>query len=168
MTIKFHCEHCGKLIQAPDEAGGRRGTCPHCNGSNFIPAAEKEPELEVAPLDEQAERERQEEIERLLDAERDLRAASAPVEKTPRLSQRPTTEVDPAELHHLVVNYCLDMANGRLDRAETHVARLNQHRGPNRVAVSDFLSGKILEPTLDPIPAKVLQGFLENLQKQME
>jgi len=40
MTIKFHCEHCRRLVQAPDSAGGRRGTCPHCQGSNFIPAGD--------------------------------------------------------------------------------------------------------------------------------
>lgn len=166
MTIKFHCEHCRRLVQAPDSAGGRRGTCPHCQGSNFIPAGDVE-ELDITPLDEKEERHRKRTIETLMDAERDILAESANPEKTPRLGQRDPEDIEPEDLYHLVVNYCLDMAAGNLERADDHAYKLNEHSGTNRRAVSDFQTGKALEPSLDTIPVKVLQGFLKDLMTKM-
>lgn len=167
MTITFHCEHCRELVQAADEAGGRRGKCPHCQGSNFVPLGGEVDPVDLAPLDETEEQQRRREVEALIAAERELLAESAPVETSPRLAERDSADIKPEDLHHLVVNYSLDMANGRLERAETHVQKLNQHQGPNRLAVSDFLTGKVLEPALDGVPVKVLQGFLTNLQQRM-
>ena len=167
MTIQFHCEHCGKLVQAPDDAGGKRGKCPHCQGSNFIPAPQSA-EIDLAPLDGEEERRRQREIERLLAAERDILAETVRDEKTPRVSQMDTQDVAPPDLHHLVVNYCLAIARGNLQDADVQVMKLNQHSGPNRQAVSDFIDGKVLEPALDAVPGRVLQGFLKTLMRLMK
>ncbi|NQU75381.1 MAG: hypothetical protein HQ546_03570 [Planctomycetes bacterium] len=168
MTIKFHCEYCGKIVQAPDSAGGQRGKCPHCQRSNFIPAPEGGEPLDLVPLDEQSEMQRRQEIDALLAAERELLAQTTRGETTPRISQKETAELASEDLHHLVINYCLDMSDGKLERAETHVLKLNAHKGPNRQAVSDFLTGKILEPVLDIVPTKVLQGFLTDLMTKMQ
>jgi hypothetical protein len=167
MTIQFHCEHCGNLVQAPDDAGGKRGKCPHCQGSNFIPAPQTN-EIDLTPMDEEEERRRQREVEKLLQAERDILAETSHEEKTPRVSQMDTRDVSPADLHHLVVNYCLAISRGNLQDADVQVMKLNQHSGPNRQAVSDFIDGKVLEPALDAIPVKVLQGFLKTLARAME
>ncbi len=167
MTIRFHCGSCGKLVEAPDQAGGRRGKCPYCEGSNYIPAAKTEKEFDLAPLDEHEERIRKQEISSLFDAERDLRSETSFGEIGPRLSEQTGEDVKPADLHHLIVNYCLDMAAGNLERAQTHVDRLDRFEAVNLQAVDDFLSGRTIEPTLDAIPVKVLQGFLKNLLGQL-
>jgi hypothetical protein len=53
MAIKFNCEKCGRKVQAPDEAGGRRGQCPFCHDSIYIPAPpEQVEEIPLAPLPE--------------------------------------------------------------------------------------------------------------------
>lgn len=167
MTIKFHCQYCGSLVQAPEESAGKRGKCPHCERSNFIPAAEGEAPLELAPLDEEEERRRQREVDRLLRAERDLLAETRRDESTPRLSQREPSEILAEDLHHMVINYCLDMFNGQLARAAEHVRGLADHPAAGRQAVSDFVEGRILEPVLDSIPVRVLQGYLKTLQKDL-
>lgn len=167
MTIKFHCEYCGNLVQAPDDSGGKRGKCPHCQRSNFIPAPEGEEPLELAPLDEEEERQRRREVERLMQAERELLAETRRDEVDPRLSQRDVAEVSAADLHHLVVNYCLDMVNGQLARASENAEKLSQYGDNGRQAVQDFISGKILEPALDRIPLRVLQGYLKELHKTL-
>ncbi len=60
MSIEFHCEHCSKLIKAPNEAGGQNGKCPHCKAVNYIPMPQDEAEeLPLVPLDEADERRRQ-------------------------------------------------------------------------------------------------------------
>jgi len=163
MTIQFHCEHCGKKVEAPDEAGGRRGKCPYCKGSNYIPSGGEAEALELAPVDEHAEKLRRQEVHDLIEAERDLLSETSLASAAPRLSERDAGEVAAEDLHHVVVNYCLDMTAGDLERAETHVTQLRRFGPAGLQAVDDFLSGRVLEPALDAVPVKVLQGFLKNL-----
>ena len=40
MGITFHCEYCGKKIQAPNEAGGKWGKCPACSHKLYVPASD--------------------------------------------------------------------------------------------------------------------------------
>ena len=64
MAIKFHCENCGQKVQAPDEHGGKRGQCPFCKHSIYIPAAAEEGgEIPLAPLSDQEEQKRRELLE---------------------------------------------------------------------------------------------------------
>ncbi len=58
MGISFHCEHCGKKIEAPDTAGGKWGKCPACHNKVYVPAsktAQPDDELRLAPLDTEEE-----------------------------------------------------------------------------------------------------------------
>jgi len=164
MTIRFHCEHCGKTVEAPDSAGGRRGKCPYCQGSNYIPTPGDEEEIDLAPLDESTERLRRQEERELRQADRDLLSeTSHGTHPSPRLSERDPSDARPEDLHHVVVNYALNMAAGDLERAATHVRTFRRFGSVGRQAVDDFLSGRVLEPALDKVPVKVLQGFLHNL-----
>ena len=59
MTIAFRCSHCHKDVQAPDAAAGKRGKCPFCGQSNYVPApVAPADELDLAPVDEAADRRR--------------------------------------------------------------------------------------------------------------
>ena len=52
MGISFHCEHCGKKIEAPDAAGGKWGKCPGCHNKVYVPAnkpTQPDDELRLAP-----------------------------------------------------------------------------------------------------------------------
>ena len=61
MSIELHCPRCGKLIRAPDDAGGKRGKCPYCQAGVYVPMpAGEEDDIPLAPLDSQdVEREAQ-------------------------------------------------------------------------------------------------------------
>lgn len=73
MAIEFHCDHCGKLIRADDEHGGRRGRCPYCRQSVYIPSAAGPVEpLPIAPPDSAEERERQRLLRETRELERQL------------------------------------------------------------------------------------------------
>ncbi len=53
MSIEFRCQSCGKSVRASDEAGGKRGKCPYCKVSVYIPApTEESGEIGLAPVDE--------------------------------------------------------------------------------------------------------------------
>ena len=166
MSIQFRCEHCGKQVTAPDAAGGRRGKCPYCSGSNYIPSPVGDDDLvPLAPIDEGEEKRRQKEIDKLIRAERDILAESGGQPPVP-LDQREDLQVD--DLHHFVVNYCLDMGKGSLSRARRHIDSLRQYGTMGGEAVNDFLNGKIKEPALNALPPKVLQGFLTQLKNELK
>lgn len=163
MPITFQCEHCRKQVKAPDGAGGKRGKCPHCGQSNYIPmpTTDDDDGIPLAKIDTEEEKRRREEEQALLEQERELIAETAPPQGPP-LEQR--EDLTSEDLHHFVVNYCLDMAAGKLDRAETHIEQLKKHSQLGVTAVDDFLKGEVTEPALGDIPAPVLQGFLKQLR----
>ena len=165
MSITFQCEHCHKEVKAPESAAGKRGKCPHCQQSCYIPTPVADEDLyDVAPLDDEGERRREEELRRLREQEKQLLAEDKDAPSEP-LDQR--EDVSNEDLHHLVVNYCLDLAGSKLPRAATHVKKLQGFGAAATQAVDDFLSGGVTEPALDGIPAPVLQGFLKQLREQL-
>jgi len=165
MSITFRCEHCRKEVEAPDDAGGKRGKCPFCGQSNYIPLPVGEDDvLPLAPIDEEDERRREEEVRKLLQQEQDLLSAIGG-EAAPPLEHR--KDLKSADLHHFVVNYCLDVAKGNLQRAEKHAEQLKRFGRQGLEAVDDFISGKVLEPALDAIPTKTLQGLLKKMRERI-
>ncbi len=165
MTIAFQCQGCQKDIKAPDEATGKRGKCPFCGHSNFIPSpAAQNDELDFAPTDEEEERRRQREVEQLRRQERDLLKETSGRDKAAADAKE---EPDSMSLHHHVVNYCLDVANSHLDRLAVHMTHLAKNKQAGLAAVADFITGKAIEPALDKIPPRVLQGFLAQLRDEL-
>ena len=163
MTITFKCEHCGKKIEASDSLGGKRGKCPYCKQSNYIPAPVPDDELiDLAPEDTEEEKRIREESEALRSQERGL-IAEMDSGDAPPVPLENRDEVNAEDLYHLVVNYCLDLADSKLEQAEDHLAKLQRFPQSAEKAVEDFISGKAIEPALDRIPTKVLQGFLNQL-----
>ena len=166
MSISFRCEHCGKKVEAPDSAGGRRGKCPYCKQSNYIPMPVSEDELfELAPEEDEPPRSGPE-AEAISEQERALIAeiGGAYTGRVP-LEQREGLKTE--DLHPFVVNYCLDLSDSRLDRAGMHLTELRKVPKIALAAVDEFLSGQALEPALDKIPPKILQGFLTQLRKEL-
>jgi DNA-directed RNA polymerase subunit RPC12/RpoP len=165
MTISYNCEHCGKNIQASDAEGGKRGKCPFCQGSNYVPAPIEDEELfDLAPEDDDLSSKAEQAEVRRLGGE--LMSELGPSDDVnPPLEQR--TDIKIEDLYPFVVNYCLDMSNSKLDRLRAHVVELRRHRGMAKSAVDDFLNGRAKEAGLNQIPPKVLQAFLLQLKKEL-
>jgi len=157
MTISFPCEHCGKKVEAPDAAGGKRGKCPYCHGSNYIPAPVSDEDLYALGPEEEVTDDPDVQAQKLA-----LLSEAGGGEESVPLEHREDITAD--DVMHLVVNYCLDISASKLERAESHVAELRKAPGPAREAISSLASGQTLEPALDSIPAPVLQGFLQQLK----
>jgi phage FluMu protein Com len=166
MSITFRCANCQKEVQAPDAAAGKRGKCPYCGHSSYIPSPVNEADLiPMAAVDEEEERRRAQRIKELLQQEHDLIAETGTQPAAPLEHQE---DVAAEDLYHFVVNYCLDLATGKLDRAQTHVTELRKHGFAAQQAVQDFLGGRAEEPALDSIPKRVLQGFLTQLRDELK
>lgn len=161
MALTFKCEHCHKKVSAPESVGGKRGKCPFCKESTYIPLPVSEDEiLDLAPLDDEEEQERQRLESELRAQEHDLIAASGVIDSVP-LSER--DDVTSEDLHHFVINYCLDMASGNFKRAEKNAAELKQFHKVGVEAVKYFQIVQGNEPALSQIPPPVVQGFLKDL-----
>ena len=136
-----------------------------------LPPAPAEPEpaapddddlLGLAPIDEDEERQREERVRELMEQERELLADT---DGAKPLANR--EDMDASDLHNFIVNYCIDMAGGKLERAKTHADQLRKYRGLAGEAIDGFLAGKA-EPAdqqaLAHIPPPVLAGFLKSLK----
>ena len=53
MAIDFHCDQCGRALQAADDHAGRHGKCKHCGHSVVVPglSAAAEQPLHLEPLE---------------------------------------------------------------------------------------------------------------------
>jgi phage FluMu protein Com len=165
MSITFRCEHCRKEVEAPDGAAGKRGKCPFCGQSNYIPLPVSEDDLlPLAPIDDEEEQHRRQEIQELIEQEREL-AIEGKGQLLPPLDHR--EDLKSQDLHHFVVNYCLDIAGGQRGRAETHAEQLRRSGQQGLQAVDDFITGKAIEAALDAIPTGTLQGYLKHLRERV-
>jgi hypothetical protein len=168
MAIEFHCEHCGKKIKAPSEHAGKRGKCPGCEQSVYIPTPPDEIEpLRLAPVDEAAEREKQrleEESRRVTDAIRSDKT-EVPTEQSRPAMAAPVGDVRlRPDMETLVTEYARCMANGKLAEAEEFATdiRADWERAQeviDRITMDDLPPAK-----LSKIPKPVLVGFLKQLR----
>jgi len=167
MAIEFHCYHCGKLVRAPDDAGGRHGKCPACHQSVYIPMPPEQIEpLELAPVDETEERERERllretrELQRRLLSERepaDLAGAAAPGSGGGALPP----ELD---METLVIEYVEAMAAGELAQAEELAADIRADMKAAEEVIQRLTLDEIPPQRLAGIPRAVLVGFLKQLR----
>ena len=164
MSITIKCDGCQKEIKAPDAAAGKRGKCPYCGHSCYIPVPVSEDDLlPLAPDDEEEERKREQELRAQA---RELLAEMGGT-SGPSVDEKEPHHVPAEELYHFVVNYCMDMASGKLERAETHVARLKRHGYTGLQAVEDFLTGRAEEEAMKIIPKPVLTAYLNQLTQKL-
>ena len=166
MSIKFHCEHCSKKIDAPDATGGKRGKCPACHNIVYVPQMNNDDdELTLAPIDE-TEAERQ---KRLL-AETSLLTQNILQEKDePKGGAAPNTgtDTDEAEVTGTIVRYLRQMADGDLDAAQITAEAIAAHRRQAKDILEQMAGSDPLVPELPDVPAQVLSGLIRNLRTRI-
>ncbi|MBI4716319.1 MAG: hypothetical protein HY763_00785 [Planctomycetes bacterium] len=176
MPIELHCAKCGKLIRAPESAGGKHGKCPYCMESVYVPMPpEDDGVIPLAPLDEDEERRAAEErreavrfsavIDKLTDtpggAEPAGRGKAAAAGGAPRrgTEDAPGQVIDLAEE---VERFVLAMRDSKLDAAEAAAGRLRKTGTRGK----DYVEGLMLDempPTFANVPPALVQGFLKAL-----
>ncbi len=169
MTIKLHCDHCGKEIKAPDDAGGKWGKCPACHNKLYVPLpAVADEELKVAPLDEselQKQRQLMAETFRLTrDILQEQNASEAPAGPG---ALPVAAEISEQQLTEYIVRYLRQMVDGRLDEAQRTAERIVPHRRKATVILDQFAKSDAPDPELEDIPKQVLSGFIRNLRTRI-
>jgi DNA-directed RNA polymerase subunit RPC12/RpoP len=185
MAITFHCNHCGKKIEAIDSAGGKWGKCPACHNRVYVPLQEIYEELKLAPVDESEEQKRK----RLLAETHQLTQDILKEKEIPPETAEPTTEPNEKELtenkqpaswskwaaiemgekelmKNIIIHLRL-MADGELDEGEKIVNLIAPH-GPRAIEILDRIAlSEIPEPELADIPQQVLSGLIRTLRNKI-
>jgi hypothetical protein len=172
MGISFHCEHCGKKIEAPDTAGGKWGKCPACHNKVYVPANNPpDDELRLAPIDTEEERRRKKmaaEVDRLREKilnEKDIPEEGV-VPKNQSAAPKPG-DLSDAELTTFIISYLRQMADGELDLAE-QTAKTILSNGQNAIRLLEKIAlSEIPEPEIADIPQQVLSGLIKNLRSRL-
>jgi DNA-directed RNA polymerase subunit RPC12/RpoP len=165
MSIKFHCEHCGKRIDAPDTAGGKRGKCPACHNKIYVPEIEADEELKLAPVDE-TEGERQKRLlAETFELTRNILEERAIPE--PPGTAHASAAVDEDELTDVIVLYLRQMADGDLDSAQRTAQAIATHRREAMGALERMAASDPPNAELQDIPAQVLSGLIRNLRTRI-
>ncbi|MFC1793915.1 hypothetical protein ACFL3Q_10055 [Planctomycetota bacterium] len=164
MAIIFHCEHCGKKIEAADTAGGKWGKCPSCHNKLYVPSQDIGEELKLAPVDETAlEREHRLMLETHMLTQDILRERDIPDGPPPPAGA--VYDMGDKELSQNIILYLRQMLNGELDEAE-RTAALIAPFGHRAVAIIDRIAlSEIPEPELADIPSQVLAGSIRTLRE---
>jgi hypothetical protein len=183
MSISFQCEHCGKKVEAPDNAGGKWGKCPGCHNRVYVPAQrlaeQADDELRLAPLNNEDERKQQEMFAETVRLRQDiLSETSVPEDVAPAREQpaagkpakhpadKPVAMSD-AELTTSIIGYLRQMADGELEEAE-RTAETIISGGSKAIRILERIAvSKTPEPELADIPQNVLSGLIKGLRGRL-
>ena len=172
MAIIFHCEHCGRKIEAADTAGGKWGKCPACHNRLYVPASESEEELKLAPLDE-TELERK---QRLMAEANRLTQDILQEREIPEGATEPgdpigTTglgfEMSQIELKQYIVKYLKLMADSELYEAQQIASLITPHSARAVKILNEIALRGISEPELAGISQLVLSGLIKSLRDEI-
>jgi hypothetical protein len=160
MSIELHCPQCQKLIRAPDNVGGKRGKCPYCGASVYVPTLPDESEeIGLAPVNEQEEH-------RARKLRREAAQYAAAVDHVtdagndgPDVAETPGNVVD---VGGDVEIFIIAMRDSKLDEADAATKRLKRSSARARDYIQGLLADEI-PPAFENVPQPVVQGFLKAL-----
>jgi hypothetical protein len=167
MAITFHCEHCGKKIEAPDNAGGKWGKCPACHNKVYVPASEVDEELKLAPMDTSDLAEQQRLIDETRRIEQEIMSETAEVMDDSAERAVPVYDISDKELTKNIIIYLRLMADGDLEQAERTAGSII-HCGKRALKIIDGIAlSEIPEPELADIPPQILSGLVRALRTKI-
>lgn len=170
MAIEFHCDHCGHKVRTSSENAGKRGRCPSCHQSVYIPTPSEDIELlRLAPLDEDAERQKQRLLEKSREVVRSIREerTELPAEAAAE-SALPEPEGDvrlPSDVETLVTQYILCMSQGELDEAEELARDIRRDMARADEFIQRLTIDELPPARLAGIPRALILGFIKQLRE---
>ncbi|MHC4618946.1 MAG: hypothetical protein ACYTEQ_14475 [Planctomycetota bacterium] len=166
MPIVFHCEYCGKKIEAKDGAGGKWGKCPSCHNKLYVPAFDSDDELKLAPMDTSEEAKRRQLLAETYKITQDI-LQERDVPEGPEEPIMLAYEVSDEELTRSIITYLHQMAGGELGIAR-ETANLIIPFGSRAVEILDRIAlSDMPEPELADVPPQVLAGLIRDLRSQI-
>jgi hypothetical protein len=166
MAITFHCEHCGKKIEAPDSAGGKWGKCPACHNKLYVPGSDSDEELKLAPIDESDQAKQRELMAETYKLTQDILLERETPNELAEVAT-PASAIGDKELTKNIVAYLRQMADGNLNQAE-RIANSIVSSGDKALKILDGIAlSEIPEPKLADIPQQVLSSLIRTLRNKI-
>ncbi len=166
MAITFHCEYCGKKIEAKDNTGGKWGKCPACHNKLYVPSLGTDEEIKLAPIDESEEEKKKRLMAETYRLTQDI-LQEREVPNGPANAAEPISEMGEKELTKNIILYLRQIANGELNQAN-RIAELIAPHGRKGVEILDRIAlSEIPEPELADVPPQVLSGLIRELRTRI-
>ncbi len=166
MTISFHCEHCGRKIEAPDDAGGKWGKCPACHNKVYIPNLNVDPNIKLAPVDEDEEKRQRELLEETHKLTQNI-LQQRDVPNEGEVSEEPVPELNDEQLKKEITGYLRQMADGELSEAQSRLRKITGQGGRALKMVDKMAVSEVPEDELSDIPPRVLSGLIKDLRSKL-
>ncbi len=171
--IRVTCEHCNHAIKAPLKAAGRRGKCPHCQNSVYIPTPESELEeipLELEDDDTSAAAQQFAREDVALTAALGSEAKDAPQPTATPQQEAPAprrTALDATDISQLIIRYLLAMQVSELERAEALTAELKGAARQAKSKIQQMMVDSMRPEAVRNMADGLYQGFLRKLLEQL-
>ncbi|MFQ6035437.1 MAG: hypothetical protein ACE5NM_06260 [Sedimentisphaerales bacterium] len=166
MAITFHCNHCGKKVEAQDSAAGKWAKCPACHNKIYVPDLKEDEELKLAPVDESEEERKKRLMAETYKLTQDILQEREIPEAAAGLGGS-VPEISDKELTKNIIVYLRQMADGELDEAQRTADSIAPY-GRQAVKILDEIAlSEMPEPELADIPPQVLSGLIRNLRTRI-
>jgi hypothetical protein len=166
MAIVFHCEYCGKKIEAADNAGGKWGKCPSCHNKLYVPGTAVGEELKLAPIDETAKERAKRLMAETHKLTQDILKEREVPEGPPPLSGA-VYDMGDKELKQNIITYLREVVYGELDEAERIAALIAPFRNRAMAIIDRIALSEIPDSELADIPPQVLAGSIRTLREKI-
>ena len=166
MAIIFHCDHCGKKIEAPDSAGGKWGKCPACHNKLYVPSPDSDEELKLAPIDESEEERKKRLMAETLKLTQDI-LQEREIPNEPGEAAKPEFGMGERELTKNIIMYLRQMADDELHEAQRTVGLIARHGSQTVKILNRMALSEIPEPELTDIPRQVLSALIKSLRTEI-
>ncbi len=166
MAITFHCEYCGKRIEAQDSAGGKWGKCPVCHHKLYVPKLNSDEELKLAPLDESEEERQKRLMAETHKITQDILGEKEALDGSP-VGPVPEFQADKKQLMKNIIAYLRNTFDGELDNAEIYARLIIPFESKAVKVLDEIAVSEIPEPELADIPQQVLSGLIRKLRTRI-
>jgi phage FluMu protein Com len=172
MAIIFHCEHCGKKIEAAESAGGKWGKCPACHNKLYVPSSHSGEELKLAPIDVTAEEREKQLMAETHKLTQDILQEREVPEGTPETigpieTAGPVLEMSERELTKYIIMYLKLMADSELYEAHRIVGLITPHSEQAVNILDKIALSEMPEPELADISQLALSGSIRALRDEI-
>jgi len=167
MPITFHCEHCGRKIEAQDKAGGKWAKCPACKSRVYVPDLNAG-DLKLAPVDEEEEQRKRRLMAETFKITQDiLKEKEAPESSAGPATPVPVPDMTDDELTRTVIAYLKQMADGKLAEADENEEIITAFGRRSLEVIDRIAVSNMQRPELSHIPPQVLAGLIRNLRSKL-
>ena len=165
MAIMFHCDYCGKKIEAQDSASGKWGKCPSCHNRIYVPNLNIDDDLKLAPMDEEEEAKKKQLMAETYRLNQDILQERDTPNEGGSIGM-PAPKISDKELTKNIIVYLRQMADGDLGQANETIRVITPYRQAKKILDKIALS-EIPEPELADVAPQVLAGLIRTLRSKI-